>query len=235
MAVSYKIWDFPTLAVQSQLFYAPGAAFNGGFTSGGISILSPEPGGRSFLEVQLSLQVNEWKSPFSSWLMSKVNGDIFRIKLTRTPQIMGDGQGTPIIGTKGIPWGVNGQYPKSPWNNGKNWSGGNTVGTADADALEGSTTLVVDLTGYDQALTYGHVIGHYDNSYMVDDISYNGDIATITVKPPLRRDVNDGDLIKLQPNFLGVISNGQEIRANYERMNNGHIQPGRIVFSEVIL
>ena len=76
MTIEHKIWNFPNRAVESQLFHVPGEYFNGGLTSGGAKIMSPEPGGFSMLELTPSRQVNEWNSPVSSWLMSKINGEI---------------------------------------------------------------------------------------------------------------------------------------------------------------
>lgn len=236
MSITYKIWDLPTLPVRAQLFYAPGQAFEGGYTSGGIRVTSPEPGGRAFLETELSLQTTEWDAPFSSWLMSKTNGDIFRIKLVATPQVVPAlALGVIVPESRGVPWAAEGAYDRSPWDNGRNWALGDTAAVTVGISLEGSQYLTVDLTGFGPVIKHGHVIGHSDNSYMVDDIEYDGDIAVITVKPPLRANVIAGDLVLFRPNFLGSISNGAELRASYEAMNVGNIQPARIIFSEVVL
>lgn len=552
MSINYTIYDFPTLDVRSQLFHAPGQAFEGGFTSGGVRVSAPEPGGRAYLEMELSLQVNEWNSPFASWLMSKINGDIFRVPLVRTPQIVSsvdldletselfgvpwesaipyggvsvggvsysqdftgsydatkftfsrasigtyvdiDGllktaaidvvrvthapttgvlvepertnlysrnteidnaawtktnvtvvvneiasptgtidadriveaastgvlyyvlRSTPTlqigeqvvlsafvkeyagggaakryftmwaanggaitgqlrvtfdvatgsVAATGIPsgdygfedygngwkrcWikvtatavgvvsfraklsnalsgatditpyngdGISGMYlwglqaelgakPTSvlltttttvtrsadhfvalntqdnnwtitygdnttqaqsyrgdlqlhsvvtkyviktltatrtanddnvdvPWDDGNNWSYGAMPVPVTSEALEGTTIVVVDMSLFGPILKVGHVIGFEDNAYLVDDIEYDENTATITVKPPLRRDVEAGDDISLRPVFTGSISNGSEIRAAYEAANVGHVQPARIIFTEVII
>lgn len=235
MAVTYKVWNFPALKVRSQVFYAPGAGFDGGFTSGGARISSPEPGGRAYLEVELALQVNERNAPFASWLMSKTNGDIFKTQLVRTPQIVSDEALGVINGSAGVPWAEQSAYPKNRWDNLANWSTADVVVSTDGTALEGETTITINMTNYGQILTYGHVIGHGDYSYIIDDIEYNDDVATVTIKPPLRKDVAINDLIYFRPFFLGSISNGSEIRASYEASNNGHIQLPRLIFSEVII
>lgn len=107
MTLEYKIWDFPVVPIEKQLFHVPGAVFEGGFTSGGARIQSAEPGGRSVLEVQVAFQVAEWDFPFSSWIMSKMNGQIFRVPLTKTPQLISNtalNGGVDTPGNLGIPW-----------------------------------------------------------------------------------------------------------------------------------
>lgn len=238
MAIDHKIYDFPTLAVQSELFYAGGQAYDGGFTTGSARIMSPEPGGRSFLEVQLSLQVNEWDAPFTSWLMSKVNnGTVFRINLTKTPQLVGDAAlGVTPDMLAGSPWEQTGLYPDNAWDNGQFWANDGIGFPVTIIALEGTTGLTIDTADLGEIIRHGHVIGVGDVSYMVDDIEYDSDTQTarITVNPPLRNDVTDEDMILLRPSFLGVVMNASEVRTAYERSNNGHIQPGRILFSEFI-
>lgn len=233
MSYNVQIWDFPALAVQSQLFYAGGAAIDGGFTSGGARTISPEPGGRAFLEVQLSLQVNEWDIPFSSWIMSKINnGNVFRVPLTRTPQLVSDiTLDIPTTGP-GKLWASEGAYPVHTWDNGQPWASDGAVFEPVFEAYDGETQISV--TG--QIFKYGHVFGIGDVSYIVDDIEYSDDGLTslITVNPPLRADLTDTDLILTRPYFLGTVSNASEVRQMYDRTNNGHIAPGRLLFSEFI-
>lgn len=237
MAINYQVWDFPTIKIRSQLFYAPGAAFDGGFTSGGARISSPEPGGRAYLEVEPSLQTTEWDIPFASWLMSKTNADIFRVQLVKTPQIVSNAAlnvTLPEIDV-GIPWAMEGQYIQNSWDNNKNWSFDDLFVTANAMGLEGETTLIIDVSLFGPVINYGHVIGHDNWSYLVEDINYDENIATIKIKPPLRKNVAQGDFIYLRPYFTGSIMNASEIRAGYEAVNNGHIKMPNIIFSEVVI
>lgn len=232
MSISYRIWDLPELPVKGQVFNVPGAAYDGGFTSGGARISSPDPAGRSVLELQLAFQVGEWDLPFFSWLMSKTNGHIFRVRLTKTPQLVSDA--ALGIETNTVPWDQTGLMPFSTWDNNQNWlSDGASAETIDI-ALEGSLTLKIDMSGFGEVLRSGHVIGHRSNAYIVDEITYNSGVATVTINPPLRHDVNEGDIIYFRPYFLGTISNGQELKATYDSANVGFIQPGRIILSEVI-
>jgi hypothetical protein len=226
--INHKVWSFPTFPISKQLFVASGQAFDGGMTVGGIHMLSPEPGGRSMLEIQPSLQVSEWEFPLSSWLMSKINGDIFRVRLAPTPQVASKRSG-------GAPWAEGGIYPESPWSNQQNWSG-DDVALYKSVSLEGTNVAYVDMSALGQILQCGHVIGHGDNCYKIDEVSYDAfNVATITVKPPFRKSIAVGDIALLRPFFLGSIVNGEEMRATYDAENVGHIQIGRIRLNEVIL
>jgi hypothetical protein len=228
MTITYKIWDFPTFPVSGQLFHSPGGAINGGFTTGGVAMLSPEPGGRGILEIKPSLSVDEWLSPASSWLMSKINGEIFRVRLAPTPQI----SNARLLQTPdGTPWDNNG-----PWSNGENWQGDAILLYASV-ALQGTNVIKVKTASAGAILKPGHVIGHAFDCYIIDDITYNANNteATIVVKPPFRRNIAIGDAALLRPFFTGVIGNGQEMRALYESTNDGAIALEKIILNEVIL
>lgn len=231
MAVSYKVWNFPQVPLRGQVFHVPGAVVDGGLTSGGARISSPDPSGRSVLEIQMSLQVTEWSAPFSSWLMSKTNGQIFRIQLIKTPQIcskLSNDSQQPRF----VPWDNTGILPKSSWDNQRMWAADGETLTAISDILEGSTRLRVYLGEYADIIRPGHVIGLGDYSYMIDDIDEE---SWITVTPPLRKSVVFGETVYLQPYFTGSISNGNEMKQSYEADKVGHIQLGRIVFDEVVV
>lgn len=232
-----KIFDFPRLPVKTQLFHVPGAAIDGGYTSGGARIMSPEPGGRSILELQLSLHTNEWGNPALSWLMSKINGEIFRVMLTNTPQILSQyTQGNSGVLYKTVPWALEGVYPKGPWDNGKNWlADGETLNVITA-SLVGTTSVTVDLGSYTDKLRRGHVIGFYDSCYMIDEIvEGDNNAAILTVKPPLRNTLIVNDTAYLRPYFIGTIANAEEFRQSYDIINVGHLQPGRLIFKEAIV
>jgi len=233
MTINHKIYDFPNVPVKSQLFHVPGAAYDGGFTSGGARMLSPEPGGRAVLEMQIALQITEWGSPLSSWLMSKINGEIFRIKLTKTPQLIRS-SALGLIENAGIPWAAEGLYSQPAWDNSQLWSNDFAFPVTSV-ALEGSTSVSIDMMTFGEIFKHGHVIGIHDNSYIILDIEYTDNVANLTVSPPLRRNVNLYDLILTEPYFTGNIANGNEMRVLYEANNVGYIQPNRIIFQEVIV
>lgn len=234
MALNYKIYDFPNIGIERQLFYAGGMSVEGGFTSGGARVSSgPEPGGRAFLDMQLSLQVKEWENPIVSWLMTMLsNGAIFRIQLAKTPQVVTKLEDGEKITEQ--PWFDDGLYGVRPWDNGQFWAA-EVVSPIITTSLIGSKVITVNTSAIGQSIKHGHVIGIGDSSYLVEDIRYQGDTATITLNPPLRKTVNAGSLINLLPYFLGSVANISEFRITYDRAQNGHIQPGRLQFHEVIL
>jgi hypothetical protein len=218
-----KIYPFPTFRVEAQLFHSPGAGYDGGLTSGGAQFITPEPGGFSVLEIAPALIDTEWDSPLASWIMSKISGQVFRVRLAPSPQIAFSRQ----RGMVAVPWS-NGQA----WSNQENWDGDFTA-TYAAAALKGSVTLSFDLTGVGPIVMPGHVVGHKGETYLVDEISYAGNVGTAIVTPPLRRDIAAGESCYLRPWFTGRISNGADIRAAYNSM--GHVKPGNIVLQEAVV
>lgn len=219
-----KIYTFPTFRIESQLFHCPGAGYDGGLTSGGAQFITQEPGGFTQLEIQPALIDTEWDAPLASWIMSKISGQVFRVRLAPSPQVAFSRQRGNMVS---VPWS-NGQT----WSNQQNWDGDFT-GTFAAAALEGTLELSFDLTGVGPIVGPGHVIGHDYDTYLVDEVEYSGNIATAIINHPIRRDIVTGDNCYLRPWFTGRISNGAEIRAAYDNM--GHVKPGRIVLQEAVI
>jgi hypothetical protein len=218
-----KIYTFPTFRIETQLFHVPGAGYDGGLTSGGAQFITPEPGGFSVLEIAPALIDTEWDVPLASWIMSKISGQVFRVRLAPSPQVAFSRQ----RGAVAVPW-EGGQA----WSNQELWDGDFTAQYA-AAGLKGAITVQIDLTGVGPIIGPGHVIGHAFDAYLVDEISYDGDVATAVVTPPLRRAIAPGDSCYLRPWFTGRISNGQAIRAAYNSM--GHVKPGNIVLQEAVV
>lgn len=226
MTISPRVWNFPTFKISEQLFRVPGQAVAGGFTSGGAQFVEPEPGGFGVLDIKPSLITSEWNYPLASWLMSKTNGHIFRVRLAPTPQIAYSRN----RGQSAVLWDED-----LLWSNLQAWEG-DFSGVYALDALEGSTEVVIDLTGVGAVVQVGHVIGHETHScYMVDEIEYEDDVATITVNPPLRRDVTTGDSAPLRPWFTGRIGNPGDFLSVYKASDVGHIQLEKITLHEAIV
>lgn len=218
-----KIYQFPTFRIETQLFHSPGAGYDGGLTSGGAQFITPEPGGFAMLELAPATIDTEWTAPLASWLMSKISGQVFRVRLAPSPQVAFSKQ----RGMMAVPWD-NGQT----WSNQENWDGDFTA-VYSVSALKGTLEVGLDLTGVGPIVSPGHVIGHAYDTYLVDEIAYSGDTATALLDRPLRRNIAGGDNCYLRPWFTGRISNGSEIRAAYN--NLGHVTPGKIVLQEAIL
>lgn len=218
-----KVYQFPTFRIENQLFHAPGAGYDGGLTSGAVQLITPEPGGLAVLEIAPAIIDTEWDAPLASWIMSKISGQVFRARLAPSPQIAYSRK----RGMTAIPWN-NGQT----WSNQEEWDGDFT-GTFAAVAPKGAVVMKFDLTGVGPIVGPGHVVGHEYDTYWIDEISYDGNVGTAIVSPPLRRDIAAGDNCYLRPWFTGRISNGSDIRAAYNSL--GHVKPGNIVLQEAIL
>ena len=218
-----KIYQFPTFRIETQLFHAPGAGYDGGLTAGGAQFITPEPGGFGGVGIQPALIDTEWSAPLASWIMSKISGQIFRVRLAPSPQVAYSRE----RGMTAVPWD-NGQT----WLNQQDWDGDFT-GTYAAPALKGSLEVKFDLTGVGPIVGPGHVIGHEYSCFGIDEIEYSGNVATALLTNPLRRDVSPGDNCYLRPWFTGRISNGADIRAAYN--NLGHVKPGNIVLQEAVV
>lgn len=224
------VTDFPDLQISEQLFHVPGQAISGGFTTGGARISSPEPGGYGVLELKPSLHVREVNNPFHSWIMSAVNGEVFRVKLTQTPQLISDPSFIPSILTS--PWDDG-----TPFDDGSFWDNSprsfNSAFTE--QSLNGSSQMTIDASGLNGLLKPGHVIGHDDHAYIVIAVEYVGVNALLTVKPPVRSQINIGDPVEFTPYFTGSIRNANEIRSSFAIANNRHHELGTIIFDEVVL
>lgn len=218
-----KIYQFPTFRIETQLFHSPGAGYDGGLTAGGAQFITPEPGGFGVLELAPAIIDTEWTAPLASWIMSKIGGQVFRVRLAPSPQIAYSKK----RGMVAVPWD-NGET----WSNQENWDGDFTALYSDV-TLQGATVVKFDLTGVGPIVSPGHVVGHDYDTYLIDEITYDGDIGTAIITPPARRDIAIGDNCYLRPWFTGRISNGAEIRSAYNSL--GHTKPGNIVFQEAVV
>lgn len=210
------IYDWPRLVEPiNQTFRAGGTSVPGGMTLGGISVESPEPGGRGELTMDFPPFANEDVNLAASWVMSRIlNGAIMRIRLfSPSIQLLSDA----VLGINTAA-GVN-------WSNNLGWS--DAAWAADplmpitTKGTKGGTTFTVNTAGFNNQIKNGHVVGFhlagYDFAHIVTDVSYNtsGNRASCTVSPPLRRDVATTDMVELRPAMLVTCINAREVAANF--------------------
>lgn len=225
MAIRNKVYQFPSIPIEKQVFYVPGASSPGGFTVGGSKVMTYEPGGFAFLDIQPALQVHEWDYPETSWLMSQGSGKILRVRLAPTPQMAGG-----VLNTSGVPWDGD-----LLWSNSQGWAGDLSI-TFSGAAPKGSVTVSVDTSDYGEVFRRGHLIGHQYNCYMIDEVRDAGDgVYELDIMPPLRHNIVDGDTAYNRPYFTGQISNQSEIVQLYDAGDAGHIQMPKITMMEVII
>lgn len=228
MTIAVNVYDWPSIVPVAQLFHEGGQAFEGGYTSGGVRMLSPEPGGFGWLDMEFGEQDNQEPDALVSWACSAIsNGRVFRIPLARSPQFVRPVDLGISLSESGVPWNND-----QPWDNGQNWAASLTVVAAGA-ALEGVLTFTVDMGTYLPALRPGHVISHKDVAYKIDDIEYDGQIATVTTFKPLRKAITSGDVINLRPIGTFSASNPESFRGLYRAADL--IRLGSVRFHEVIV
>lgn len=227
MTVNYKIYEFPRFPIEKQVFYASGLAIDGGYTIGGARVMSNEPGGFGILDIQPAFQVNEFEKPETSWLMSKINGQILRVRLAPTPQIANAQMARN--GFKGVPWDT-----ELLWSNNQKWDGDTDLVFVSA-ANAGTSEVKIDCSTLGKIFSRGHLIGHEFSTYMIDEIDYDGMIATIILTLPLRNHVGVNDKARLRPFFTGTITNGSDIVETYDASLNGIIQMPKITMTETII
>jgi hypothetical protein len=235
MITAPKVYDWPSqIVLSSQLFHAGGQIRDGGFTSSGARVGYPEPGGRSFLEMEFPSQRHGPTDTLISWLMSRIsNGNLFRVPIGRSVQVLSDSDlGLSGGATGGLLWAAEGLVPARPWDGGNLWAY-EPGAVAAAAALEGVTELSIDVGSLPSTLNAGHVFGIDDTAYLVDDIDWDGSIATIKIDPPLRADLSEDDFITFRPKMIGFAVNPESFRANYGSAST--IRPGPVTMMEALL
>lgn len=218
-----------SLRPNGQLFTAGGSSVQGGLTLGGASVETPAIGGRASLSMQFT-HLPRAANVDASWTYSRArNGSVFRIPIRCTDQLVSASDLNPPD-TDGIPW-ANVQ----PWANGENWDW-NPTATVSA-ALKGTVQVTVDLSEYGQVIRIGHVVGFtvgaYDFAHIVMDIQSSGDDATLTLDPPLRRSISDGDSLRFRPSMLAVCRNPGDLAGMFEY--GRYTQPGAALFVEALV
>lgn len=231
------ILDWPLAVVPTgQVFYAPGQAFDGGYTSGGAETLSPEPGGRAYLDMAFNTLKSDQASRLASWIMSKGSA-IWRVPLFRSVQLVPQADlllpaPDPLVG---VPW-EDDAGDDLLWDGDIGWGPDYGVNPTVA-ALEGAVTLTIDMSPYGQVLLPGHVIGYRERSYMVDAIVYSEDdgTAVVTVTPPLRTAVvlGDDNQVTFRPFMYARMLDPSSFRAMFDQ--GRWVKPGNVAFAEVIL
>ena len=208
-----------SLVPLDQTYRAGGQATAGGLTLGGAMISNPEPGGRGELNMAFSTFTSEAQNLDASWTISQIlNNAIIRIPIFGyTVQLLSSvAAGGTATDDMGIPWDNN-----ENWDNGMGWEWNPTVPVT-ATALKGETSVIVDMSALGEVLGIGHVIGFneggYDFAHKVMDISYDaGDIAMLTISPPLRRDLTLSSEMTFRPKMLVTCSNAREVGGLFMR------------------
>lgn len=218
-----------SVAPIDQLFMAGGVSVSGGMTLGGVATENPEPGGRAMLSFSFATMVTVEANVAASWLASQSkNGAVFSVPIYDCAQLV---PASVIFGAAADNFTeVYNQYSEIPE---RRWEPFLPVTAA---ALAGSETVVANVAELGRVLLAGHVIGFrsgaYDFAHVVTDITYDaGNVATIKVSPPLRRDLAIADKLHLRPRMIGAISG--DIGQMFKR--GRHMAPAAVSVVEVLV
>jgi hypothetical protein len=224
------IYDWrDTVLPYKQVFFAGGTAMHGGMTIGGVSVMSPEPGGRAELRLEFAPIADATANLDASWLASRLmNGNIFRIRLfSPTVQLVPD---SDLNGSteNGVNWSNN-----LGWEGDVPWAFDPKVGVV-YTANAGATMITLNFVALGRVLKIGHLIGFrvggYDFTHKVVDVSYDArDKATVTMEPPLRREVSFLDVAYLRPAMLATCVNAREAVGNFLHGTTMSFGPMRFV------
>lgn len=226
------VYQWPlAVAPIDQLFRAGGMSVAGGMTLGGASTENPEPGGRAELTFSFAALVTLEANKAMSWLASRMmNGAVLSVPIYNSIQLVPDEE---IFGTAADNFtDTVDQYSDIPV---RRWEPFVPVA---AIALAGVATVVADLSELGRVLNEGHVIGFrtgdYDFAHMVMAISYSvDDEATITISPPLRRDLAVSDKLHLRPKMLATCANASEVATTFSR--GRHMAPSAARLVEALV
>jgi len=219
----------PQLVPKSQLFVAGGSSTAGGLTLSGVSSETLSIGGRSSLLMSFNTLKREANAA-ASWTYSRVrNGAVFCIPIRLGDQLVPAALLDPPT-TDGIPW-ANAQ----PWATGENWEWNPTAPVTAAS--RGAVEVTVDLSDYGQVIEPGHVVGFSDGGYrfahMVMDVEADGDDATLTLEPPLRRALTSESRLQFRPSITAMCVNPDAFAGAFEY--GRYTTPGQGQFVEVLV
>lgn len=217
----------------SQVLRAGGQARDGGMTVGGASVSSPDPGGR--MEMNVTFQkfaTTRQMETDVSWTISRaMGGALFRVPVCVSRQLVPAADLT--VPDDGTPWSED-----QPWAGDVNWAADPWISVAMFGA-KGSETAVVDMAGLGEIIRVGHVVGFssgaYDFAHVVMDVTYDGDEATLTISPPLRRDISPAigetpaDRMRFRPKFIAFVANPDDLMAQPMDRRFMSLGPARFV------
>lgn len=226
-----KIYDWRGKIIPNdQLFIAAGQETQGQRTLGGFNVTNPEPGGVASLRMTVAMDHSAEANRAASWLASIIqNGRYIRIPIKNSVQLVS----SSALGltTGGLTWS-NGQK----WSNGQFWRFSPKAAVA-GSASKGAATVSINMSGYGQVLEIGHVIGFksgdYDFAHHVEEVSYSGNTATVTISPPLRRAVTTSDECELRPKMIARCVNPQDAIQGLKRRQ--YMAFSQLDFVEVLL
>lgn len=224
------IYDWPVeIKPMATVIIAPSHTIDGALSQNGFE--SDVQLGGARCQMRLSFAPTSYKGGhMASWLMNQARGAVFRVPVFNTPQLAKDAtiEANEALYGSGIPFSTG-----EPFSTGYGFSYDPFV-TLVADVLAGNNTIVLDVSNHPTALKYGNVFGLGRSTYIIDEIDFEGNLATIKCRPPFRRNytVADDDLVTLRPKMLGQIAEPNKV---IEKFNAAQmVAVGEITLNEFV-
>lgn len=232
MTYTPEIFDWrQNLVPVAQVFNAGGQSTQGGMTLSGATTEVPSVGGRG----RVSLSFNTFhrnKNLDALWTAARAqNGSAFRYRFYDSDQLvhadqLGGVSNEQHVKDSDSPASLDDNYVWKP------------KASLTQDAQEGEVTVKADLSECGPILKLGHLIGFnsadVQTAHTVMDVSYSGDVATVTINPPLRFGVTKADHnLLFRPSMICKVANPASLNSN---LRYGFLmQFGDIELVEVLL
>jgi hypothetical protein len=204
----------------------------GGLTRANVAYSSPEPGGRFVIEASFNHLKRRDDSRLFGWLLDELDaGTVFRVTIGAHVETVSDGD-LAVSPPASIPYFSKGILPRH-----SDGSGFAFIPTARAVgvALEGSMSMKIDMGNYPAALKHGHLIGHQHQINRVRSVTWSGSVAMVGLRMPLRSDIPDGAIIRLQKQKMLVQADRASVQSFKAMHDYGFLtQPGQISLMEYL-
>ncbi|WP_420578780.1 hypothetical protein [Oceaniradius stylonematis] len=226
-----RLWDWPSVLVPTNsIVIAPSFTRYGAINRAGYETARSISGARNQVRLEFGPRNGNQIGHFYAWLINQGEGALFSVPITHRAQLATSAAiaAKEVEFADGIPFST-GAY----FSTGFGFLYEPTV-DLHADALEGATTVLLDTSRHPGVLTYGKVFGLGRNCYHVDDISTDGDIATVTCRPSLVRDytVAIDKIVTLRPKIICALTDIEGFVGLFDPA--GHFQAGAITMNEVV-
>ncbi|NQZ76475.1 MAG: hypothetical protein HRT61_10255 [Ekhidna sp.] len=226
-----KLYDWPvSIKPKAAIVLSPSNSVDGAISRNGYENNIPQAGSRNQIRLEFAPR-EAIDGHWYAWLLNQARSALWKVPVFNTPQLATSDEmdaqvqqfstGTPFSTSEKFSSGYGFKYQP-------------TVDLVD-NVLEGNTTLKLDMSRHPDVLTYGKVFGLGRSTYHVDEIEYDGNIATIECRTPFRRDYDAStidQLVSLRPSLICQMKDVSSFIALFEPA--GIVRPGSLILNEVI-
>lgn len=226
--MTVPLYDWPRCIIPSaSIIRDSGNVIDGFVSRASYENDRPIAGGRQQLRMEFHT-VSPERATVYSWVVNNLRKGRFYVPVRNAPQLA---TSAAIAAAEAAYISGNPFSTGSYFSTGYGFLFNPTVDVA-AAALEGTDEIVLDESRWPGALVQGKVFGVGRAVYHVDDIVRDGDVATVTFHPPLRRDIAEGELATLRPKMVCKPADIGSFVVPFDRY--GYARPGTLVMNEVV-